>query len=54
MFGTVKTSNKRDLLALLLGWISVIAIFIAQTSANSCTSWAIEQPKIPKSLIKED
>ncbi|GAE88753.1 hypothetical protein JCM21531_2226 [Acetivibrio straminisolvens JCM 21531] len=54
MLRTLKTSTKSDMLALLLGWISIFAIFIAQASSNSCTSWAIEQPKIPKALIKED
>ncbi|HOM02449.1 MAG TPA: cyclic lactone autoinducer peptide [Acetivibrio sp.] len=54
MLRTLKALTRKDLLALLLGWISVIAVFIAQTSSNTCTSWLIEQPKIPKSLIKED
>ncbi|ADU74014.1 MAG TPA: cyclic lactone autoinducer peptide [Hungateiclostridium thermocellum] len=54
MLRALKALKRSDLLALLLGWLSVIAIFIAQASSNSCTSWAIEQPKIPKSLIKQD
>lgn len=52
MFKTASLSEK--LWALILGGVALFGILIAQTSANACIAWFYEQPKIPKSLIKND
>ncbi|MFZ5988704.1 MAG: cyclic lactone autoinducer peptide [Bacillota bacterium] len=55
MIRTLKLGlTKENLLALVLGGIALLATFIAQSSSNTCLAWTMEQPKIPKSLIKAD
>ncbi|HYE83219.1 MAG TPA: cyclic lactone autoinducer peptide [Clostridia bacterium] len=34
--------------------ISTLALFIASTSSMACYAWALREPKMPESLIKED
>ena len=33
--------------------ITVLALFFAQTSANACTIWTLDQPRIPENLLKK-
>ncbi len=38
----------------LLVLISTLALFIASTSSMACFAWALREPKMPESLIRED
>ncbi len=38
----------------LMVLISTLALFIASTSSMACFAWALREPKMPESLIKED
>ncbi|MCX7709293.1 MAG: cyclic lactone autoinducer peptide [Clostridia bacterium] len=46
--------NTSKIKYLVLTLVSMIAILVAQTSANACMVIWQEQPKIPQSLIKVD
>ena len=48
------SAKALQLLTLGLGLLSTAALLIAQTSSSTCAMWAYEQPKMPKSLIKND
>jgi cyclic lactone autoinducer peptide len=38
----------------LMVLVSTLALFIASTSSMACLLWALREPKMPESLIKED
>lgn len=45
---------KKSIKGLVISGISAFALFFAQTSASASTIWILDQPRIPKKLIKKD
>ena len=50
----MRRSSRKNLKVIVLSIVALVAMFVAQTSANACVIWYYNQPKIPKTLIKVD